>query len=100
VTRRIALSLLLALFASACSPPDPEQLASSFTDGCVKGCTESKGTAALDCHAYCECATRKIRENRTDAEFSEFIVDVSFHPSAKATDEIARTAKLCVELQR
>lgn len=96
MTRTFALALVLALGALACSPPSGDQLAASFTKGCLRGCAQSTN-GAIDCNAYCECATAKVREHRTDAEFSEFIVSASFHPSPEVTSEIERTARQCLE---
>lgn len=95
MTRTLALALLLALGALACSPPSGDQLAESFTKGCLRGCAQTTN-GSLDCNAYCDCATSKIREHRTDAEFSEFIVSASYHPTTEVTSEIERTARQCI----
>ena len=100
MTRRIGLSLLLGLLAAACSPPSADQVAQTMIGACVQSCAPQVRGTNVDCRALCECATAKMREHRTDAEFVDF---ASVGPSIpqQTMNEINRTAKECVdELRR
>ena len=99
MTRTLGISLVLAVFALACSPPSPEQIDAAFHKGCVRGCTQSGGAQSIDCDIYCDCTTAKLKEHRTDEQFSQFIRAASYNPPPEITNEVMKVAQMCVAKQ-